>query len=724
MSNQTNLFLLAMIASILLTSPLASINPYAFGLIFDPAIEISKPNPQGGTERFGHSVAMNGNHILVGASSADEFGTNSGAAYLFDASGNLLLTFVHPFGLQSTHFGNSVDIEGNNVLIGAQRENTLVSSEFEEGAAYLFDISTCDNDVSNGGIVGDKICESALRFYDSTTVLTPSAANHFGHTLKLSGNNILISAGDYVDIPLGIHTSTVFLFDTSGNLLQTINHSIPISTSLETVSLPIDTNGNYILVGNSFAIDQGDTFGAKLYDTSGNFLRGFGPTIPGLHDTDDFGSAAAISGNIVAIGIPGSDAELFLDPNTGLATITPNPLEPNAGQVWIYDLTCVDSDPNIGCLEPNVILQGNVGENFGTSIDMSGTHVLIGGKSITNTVYLYSTTGVLENIFLEPVFDMDSLFGNSVVMYNNDVLIGAIRAHLFTGSAFLYPGHDLSTTEDSDSDGIANVLDNCPDNFNPDQIDSDGDEIGDVCDLDDDNDGVLDNTDNCPTVSNPNQINTDGDVTGDACDENPTLACGAGTIQQGNQCIILPPVDLDGDGTPDTFDQCPSDTNKISPGFGGCGNPEPELLSCELGTIQQGNECVVDPVITQQNTDLQNQVNSLTQQINDLTNQISDLLSQIGSTPSKIISLLLDDIQSLIEGNNLNEKDSKKIIKELESSLKDIEKGNIKACKDVSKFVKDIDQLVKKGKLLQENAQPLLDEANSLLNSCPVKNED
>ncbi len=39
---------------------------------------------------------------------------------------------------------------------------------------------------------------------------------------------------------------------------------------------------------------------------------------------------------------------------------------------------------------------------------------------------------------------------------------------------------------------------------------------------DQDGDGVLDSVDNCPTVANPTQVNTDGDALGDACDLFPT----------------------------------------------------------------------------------------------------------------------------------------------------------------------------------------------------------
>ena len=76
---------------------------------------------------------------------------------------------------------------------------------------------------------------------------------------------------------------------------------------------------------------------------------------------------------------------------------------------------------------------------------------------------------------------------------------------------------------DSDGDGIANNVDNCPSVANPDQADSDGDGIGDACDsnVDTDGDGIPDNQDNCPDEANPDQADDDGDGIGNAC-ENAT----------------------------------------------------------------------------------------------------------------------------------------------------------------------------------------------------------
>ena len=80
---------------------------------------------------------------------------------------------------------------------------------------------------------------------------------------------------------------------------------------------------------------------------------------------------------------------------------------------------------------------------------------------------------------------------------------------------------------DPDGDGLPNWADNCPENYNPDQTDSDSDGIGDSCDVctDIDGDGFGDpgfpaNTcdlDNCPDDYNPDQADTDGDGIGDAC---------------------------------------------------------------------------------------------------------------------------------------------------------------------------------------------------------------
>jgi len=93
--------------------------------------------------------------------------------------------------------------------------------------------------------------------------------------------------------------------------------------------------------------------------------------------------------------------------------------------------------------------------------------------------------------------------------------------------------------DDFDNDSIPDYKDNCPKDPNTDQKDRDYDGKGDVCDKDSDNDGILDHEDNCPYMSNPSQANLDNDKNGDACD-----------------------TDIDGDGAANGIDNCPEISNK------------------------------------------------------------------------------------------------------------------------------------------------------------------
>ena len=69
--------------------------------------------------------------------------------------------------------------------------------------------------------------------------------------------------------------------------------------------------------------------------------------------------------------------------------------------------------------------------------------------------------------------------------------------------------------------------DNCPETYNPDQVDLDADGIGDVCDTDMDGDGVPNAGDNCPVTPNEDQIDRDRDGVGDECDA-AVLGAGGG----------------------------------------------------------------------------------------------------------------------------------------------------------------------------------------------------
>lgn len=106
---------------------------------------------------------------------------------------------------------------------------------------------------------------------------------------------------------------------------------------------------------------------------------------------------------------------------------------------------------------------------------------------------------------------------------------------------------------DIDQDGFGVRVDNCPRTFNPDQADDDGDGVGNVCDdfpfgSDGDGDGIGDGEDNCPTTFNPEQADCDADGVGDVCDATLVFPAEVSFNLQRGDCVevdktvCLPPA--------------------------------------------------------------------------------------------------------------------------------------------------------------------------------------
>lgn len=247
---------------------------------------------------FGFSVAISGNNVLVGAYLDDTGAANAGSTYLFDAStGSLLRTFNNPAPTSNDIFGSAVAISGNNVVVGAPYDDYLAA---DSGLVYVFDAMTgvlrwTFNNPTPGvsdyfgaavAVEGDNIVIGAYRDdtgatdagsayrYDAATGLllrtfnnpSPGINDLFGRTVAISGGEILVGA---INDDMGtIDAGSAYVFDTAtGSLLLTLNNPTPATGDWFGWALGI--SGNNVLVGAPFDDDAGTTDSGKAYIFAG-----------------------------------------------------------------------------------------------------------------------------------------------------------------------------------------------------------------------------------------------------------------------------------------------------------------------------------------------------------------------------------------------------------------------------------------------------------------------
>lgn len=168
--------------------------------------------------------------------------------------------------------------------------------------------------------------------------------------------------------------------------------------------------------------------------------------------------------------------------------------------------------------------------------------------SITNGVsWVTPTTSAYDAINNQCVFsDVDTSVATGIAVSVND---NAGNWFDTTSSWLTDFTVNQSAFLDTDDDGVNDLIDSCPLNANPDQVDADNDGVGDVCDL-------------CQNVADStNQVDDDGDGIGNSCDSYNCIATGAevcddsdndcdGFVDEGGICDTTAPVLF---GTPSPF---------------------------------------------------------------------------------------------------------------------------------------------------------------------------
>lgn len=305
--------------------------------------KLSISNQQPG-DKFGSSVGCSGNHVVVGAPYHDV----TGAVYIYHRDETTStweldkeLAASDSTGLHHLHFGASVAISGDFVIVGSPNSTNSLSDEV--GSAYIY---FRDNEGVWGG-------EQKLVAKDAVQ------GAQFGVSVGIHG--IFAVVGSRSDI------GAVYVYRFSLN----IDSGLPV-WSEEAKLVPIDSipeeqfgfsvavYGNVIvagapLSGSSVGVDSGAAF-IYRWSPSKGWLQESKLTPDNGESLDNFGSSVSISDNIIIVGSEGGNT------HTGAAFVFVYQEEIG---IWTNELELTAGS-------------GAESDKFGASVSVSGLTVIVG----------------------------------------------------------------------------------------------------------------------------------------------------------------------------------------------------------------------------------------------------------------------------------------------------------------------------------------------------------
>ena len=369
------------------------------------------------SERFGDSLAIFNNTLVVGASYSNVSDTQAGIAYVYDVSGDdpvLTHTLLNPTPTVLDRFGEFVGISGTTVVVSAPDKRIGPdTSDSDVGEAYVFDISA-------NMPVHTHTLENP----------TPVQNDQFGQSLAIWDSTIVVGAQD--DNTGANDAGSVYVFDINASpvLRHTINNPEPelrdgFGNALARV-------GNSLLVGAKFDDSTSSDVGkAYLFDISGATAQlAFEILNPAPRGTDYFGSSVGMTSDVILVG----------------ASRDANGSVNNAGAVHVFDTS--DQVPILmSSLEnPSVA----VADAFGAAIDISHDTVVIGAHrhdSALNEVGIatvFDISGpqvVLKDVLTNPTPAEDDVFGLTVAISGETILVATPEddsQNLGQGAAYVY----------------------------------------------------------------------------------------------------------------------------------------------------------------------------------------------------------------------------------------------------------------------------------------------
>jgi len=354
---------------------------------------LDNPTPQA-NDQFGAAMAISGHLLAVSAPNDSTLGYGgAGTVYVFDITDRALLHTLYRPSLDSGpafnwEFGRSLAVAGSTLVVGAPGAVAPETGSMT-GRAYLFDLNsgTALRKLINPGRVNDEV---AGHFGD-----------RFGSAVALDGDTVLVAAVS--DNAVATDSGTVYVFDVaSGALRQTFLN--PTAATDDQFGAAVAIAGATVVVGaagdDTAAADGG---AAYVFDAAGPAAEHeLGPV--GADAWDAFGSAVAISGNILVSGAPGVGSGTVYVSNA------------STGEV-LRTLT----DPTSDALN-----------SFGSAVALADNTLVVGacgspvGEGTPGAVFLFDAdTGLLRCRLTSPAGDADRWFGYSVAIVGNMVVVGS-----------------------------------------------------------------------------------------------------------------------------------------------------------------------------------------------------------------------------------------------------------------------------------------------------------
>ena len=441
-----------------------------------------------GQDSFGHSVAVDGDTVVVGAFGDDDGATNSGSVYVFTepaggwatTSGNIKLTASDPGGWDI--LGYSVAVDGDTIVAGAYGDDDGATNS---GSVYVFTEPAGGWATASGNI---KLTAS-----DAT-------ANHFfGYWVAVDGDTVAVGAPDAVvlgavadgqDGGTASGSAYVFFEPTNGWASSTETAKLTASDAAidDFFGFSVDVDGDTVAVGAPGTDDDGtDSGSAYIYQTSPwTTIADSAPgganatsyTVAGLTNAAqyDFRVRAV---NAIGSSDPSAAATVTLvvpDQPTGLATAAGN-----AGVALSWD------DPaDVTVTGYEYVLQAQItelsatgaaqGDKLGFSVAVDGDTLVVGAKddnggSGPGSAYVYARqSGAWSQVAKLTASDADGNdeFGWSVAVDGDTIVVGARWGDdgdvQVSGSAYVYtePAGGWANTDEtaklSSSDAAASDL--------------------------------------------------------------------------------------------------------------------------------------------------------------------------------------------------------------------------------------------------------------------------